>query len=63
MLILIEMEPLLHHDSFSFGNSCLFFFFFQIVETLSCTRSNKCGNKAATQGWIADVVVDKFVQI
>lgn len=38
----------------------VFFFFFQVVDTLSCTRSKKCGNKAATQGWIADVVVDKF---
>ncbi|XP_052626966.1 uncharacterized protein LOC128133533 [Lactuca sativa] len=32
----------------------------KFVETHSCTRSNKCGNKHATQGWIADVVTDKL---
>ncbi|XP_078158780.1 uncharacterized protein LOC144554295 [Carex rostrata] len=26
----------------------------------SCTQSNKCSNKCATQGWVADVVVDKL---
>ncbi|GJZ30038.1 transposase, MuDR, MULE transposase domain protein [Tanacetum coccineum] len=30
----------------------------KFVETHSCTRSNKCGNKRATQGWIANVIVD-----
>nr|KAJ0199389.1 hypothetical protein LSAT_V11C600310450 [Lactuca sativa] len=32
----------------------------KFVETHSCTRSNKSGNKHATQGWIADVVTDKL---
>ncbi|KAL4554548.1 hypothetical protein LXL04_039380 [Taraxacum kok-saghyz] len=32
----------------------------KFVETHSCTRSNKGGNKHATQGWIADVVTDKL---
>nr|KAJ0204105.1 hypothetical protein LSAT_V11C500286440 [Lactuca sativa] len=32
----------------------------KFVETHSCTRSNKCGNKHATQGWISDVVTDKL---
>nr|KAJ0207509.1 hypothetical protein LSAT_V11C500261200 [Lactuca sativa]KAJ0207802.1 hypothetical protein LSAT_V11C500261320 [Lactuca sativa] len=32
----------------------------KFVDTHSCTRSNKCGNKHATQGWIADVVTDKL---
>ena len=41
-------------------------FFFAIlqvkkfVEIHSCTRSNKSGNKHATQGWIVDVVTDKL---
>ncbi|KAI3795072.1 hypothetical protein L1987_37716 [Smallanthus sonchifolius] len=30
------------------------------VETHSCTRSNKGGNKLATQGWVASVVTDKL---
>ncbi|CAH1417003.1 unnamed protein product [Lactuca virosa] len=30
------------------------------IETHSCTRSNKSGNKHATQGWIADVVTNKL---
>ncbi|KAJ9556984.1 hypothetical protein OSB04_011598 [Centaurea solstitialis] len=30
------------------------------MESHSCTRSNKCGNKHATKGWIADVVTDKL---
>ncbi|CAH1430160.1 unnamed protein product [Lactuca virosa] len=33
--------------------------FENFVETHSCTRSNKCGNKHDTQGWIADLVTDK----
>lgn len=32
----------------------------KFVDTHSCTRSNKCGNKHATQGWIADVGTDKL---
>nr|KAJ0184970.1 hypothetical protein LSAT_V11C900474590 [Lactuca sativa] len=32
----------------------------KFVEIHSCTRSNKSGNKHATQGWIADVVTDKL---
>ncbi|PWA61821.1 transposase, MuDR [Artemisia annua] len=32
----------------------------KFVETHSCTRSKKCGNKRATQGWIANVVSDKI---
>ncbi|CAH1432571.1 unnamed protein product [Lactuca virosa] len=32
----------------------------EFVETHSCTRINKSGNKHATQGWIADVVTDKL---
>ncbi|CAH1443875.1 unnamed protein product [Lactuca virosa] len=32
----------------------------KFIETHSCTRSNKSGNKHATQGWIADVVTDKL---
>ncbi|CAI9293844.1 unnamed protein product [Lactuca saligna] len=32
----------------------------KFVETRSCTRSNKCGNKHATQGWIGDVLTDKL---
>ncbi|XP_023761342.1 uncharacterized protein LOC111909797 [Lactuca sativa] len=32
----------------------------KFVDTHSCTRSNKCGNKHATQGWIADVVTNKL---
>ncbi|KAJ9560600.1 hypothetical protein OSB04_005760 [Centaurea solstitialis] len=32
----------------------------KFVDTHSCTRSNMCGNKHATQGWIADVVTDKL---
>ncbi|GJZ46403.1 transposase, MuDR, MULE transposase domain protein, partial [Tanacetum coccineum] len=32
----------------------------KFVETHSCTRSNKCGNKRATQGWIANVIADKL---
>nr|GFB99518.1 transposase, MuDR, MULE transposase domain protein [Tanacetum cinerariifolium] len=31
-----------------------------LVETHSCIRSNKSGNKSATQGWIANVVSDKL---
>ncbi|XP_052624769.1 uncharacterized protein LOC111907821 [Lactuca sativa] len=32
----------------------------KFVDTHSCTRSNKGGNKHATQGWIAHVVTDKL---
>ncbi|KAI3517407.1 hypothetical protein L1887_16621 [Cichorium endivia] len=32
----------------------------KFVDTHSCTQSNKCGNKHATQGWIAEVVSDKL---
>nr|GFC36144.1 transposase, MuDR [Tanacetum cinerariifolium] len=32
----------------------------KFVKTHSCTRSNKYGNKRATQGWIANVIVDKL---
>ncbi|KAI3707878.1 hypothetical protein L2E82_36777 [Cichorium intybus] len=32
----------------------------KFVETHSCTQSNKCGNKHATQGWIAKVISDKL---
>ncbi|GJU35656.1 uncharacterized protein Tco_1184010 [Tanacetum coccineum] len=32
----------------------------KLVETHSCTRTNKCGNKRATQGWIANVIRDKI---
>ncbi|KAJ9552716.1 hypothetical protein OSB04_016761 [Centaurea solstitialis] len=32
----------------------------KFVDTHSCTRSNKCVNKHATQGWIAEVVTDKL---
>nr|KAJ0186625.1 hypothetical protein LSAT_V11C900501830 [Lactuca sativa] len=32
----------------------------KMVEVHSCTRSNKGGNKRATQGWIANVVTDKL---
>nr|KAJ0208063.1 hypothetical protein LSAT_V11C500234360 [Lactuca sativa] len=32
----------------------------KFVETHSCIRSNKCGNKHATQGWISEVVTDKL---
>ncbi|KAK1431840.1 hypothetical protein QVD17_08555 [Tagetes erecta] len=32
----------------------------KLVEPHSCTRSNKGGNKVATQGWIASVVRDKL---
>ncbi|XP_023770327.2 uncharacterized protein LOC111918938 [Lactuca sativa] len=32
----------------------------KFVEIHSCTRSNKSGNKHATQGWIVDVVTDKL---
>lgn len=32
----------------------------KLLETHSFTRSNKCGNKHATQGWIIDVVTDKL---
>ena len=31
-----------------------------MVEVHTCTRSNKGGNKRATQGWIANVVTDKL---
>nr|GEX49841.1 hypothetical protein [Tanacetum cinerariifolium] len=32
----------------------------KLVETHLCTRTNKCGNKRATQGWIANVIHDKI---
>ncbi|CAI9278749.1 unnamed protein product [Lactuca saligna] len=32
----------------------------KMVEVHTCTRSNKGGNKRATQGWIANVVTDKL---
>ncbi|KAI3740672.1 hypothetical protein L2E82_31142 [Cichorium intybus] len=32
----------------------------KMVETHTCTRSNKGGNKCATQGWIANLVTDKL---
>ncbi|KAL4587087.1 hypothetical protein LXL04_011737 [Taraxacum kok-saghyz] len=32
----------------------------KIVEGHTCTRSNKGGNKRATQGWIANIIVDKL---
>ena len=31
-----------------------------MVNVHTCTRSNKGGNKCATQGWIANVVIDKL---
>nr|KAJ0213002.1 hypothetical protein LSAT_V11C400172240 [Lactuca sativa] len=31
-----------------------------VYQVHSCTRSNKGGNKRATQGWIANVVTDKL---
>nr|KAJ0212730.1 hypothetical protein LSAT_V11C400217860 [Lactuca sativa] len=31
-----------------------------MVEGHTCTRSNKGGNKHATQGWIANIVTDKL---
>ena len=32
----------------------------KFLKTHSCTRTNKCGNKRATQGWIANVIADKL---
>lgn len=32
----------------------------RIVEGHTCTRSNKGGNKRATQGWVAKIVTDKL---
>ncbi|GJX46147.1 transposase, MuDR, MULE transposase domain protein [Tanacetum coccineum] len=32
----------------------------KLIETHNCTRSNKGGNRRATQGWIADIVKDKL---
>ncbi|GKD02562.1 transposase, MuDR, MULE transposase domain protein [Tanacetum coccineum] len=32
----------------------------KMIETHTCTRSNKGGNRRATQGWIADIVKDKL---
>ncbi|PWA36330.1 transposase, MuDR, MULE transposase domain protein [Artemisia annua] len=32
----------------------------KFIKTHSCTRTNKCGNKRATQGWIANVIADKL---
>ncbi|CAH1452382.1 unnamed protein product [Lactuca virosa] len=32
----------------------------KMVEVHTCTRSNKGGNKRATQGWIANAVTDKL---
>ncbi|XP_078160177.1 uncharacterized protein LOC144555650 [Carex rostrata] len=32
----------------------------RLIDKHSCTQSNKCGNKFATQGWITSVVVDKL---
>ncbi|KAL4586837.1 hypothetical protein LXL04_011482 [Taraxacum kok-saghyz] len=33
----------------------------KLVEAHTCTRSNKGGNKRATQGWIANVITNKLI--
>ncbi|CAH1419724.1 unnamed protein product [Lactuca virosa] len=56
-----EYEPMTDDDEAdSFSKNSLSMKVKKMVEGHTCSRSNKGGNKRATQGWVANIVTEKL---